>query len=154
MPSSIPSSTLHAHARPRPLKQLDGAVRVSAVGHASTGRSRERRLLAAVQLMAGKPQEAIATLTPLLERPGPDAETLSLASAAYEKAGAACGRRSARQFCWTKNVNLSLDFATIAFAHQSFQAGIEVLNDGIGLHPTAPLAVARGVLYVQLADMG
>ena len=116
---------------------------------------RERRLLAAVQLMAGKPQEAIETLTPLLERPGPDAETLSLASAAYEKSGdtpRAVSTLRQAILLDPKNVNLYLDFATIAFAHQSFQAGVEVLNDGIGLHPTAPLYVARGVLYVQLAD--
>ena len=52
-----------------------------------------------------------------------------------------------------RNVDLYLDFANIAFAHQSFQVGIEVLSDGLGLQPgAAPLYVARGVLYVQIAD--
>ena len=148
---------LHAHATCLVrLKQLDGAVRVFQRSVTlQPDDPRERRLLAAVQLMAGKPQDAIATLTPLLERPGPDAETLSLASAAYEKAGdtpRAVSTLRQAILLDPKNVNLYLDFATIAFAHQSFQAGIEVLNDGIGLHPTAPLYVARGVLYVQLAD--
>ena len=148
---------LHAHATCLVrLKQLDGAVRVFQRSVTlQPDDPRERRLLAAVQLMAGKPQEAIATLTPLLERPGPDAETLSLASAAYEKAGdtpRAVSTLRQAILLDPKNVNLYLDFATIAFAHQSFQAGVEVLNDGIGLHPTAPLYVARGVLYVQLAD--
>ena len=52
-----------------------------------------------------------------------------------------------------RNPNLYVDFANIAFAHQSFQVGIDVVTDGIGLQPqAAPLYVARGVLYVQLAE--
>src|SRR3954447_14939258 len=48
---------------------------------------RERRLLAAVQLMAEKPQDAVATLSPLVQGSQADGETLGLASAAYEKSG-------------------------------------------------------------------
>ena len=49
--------------------------------------------------------------------------------------------------------NLYLDFATIAFAHQSFQVGIDIVSDGLTLQPqAASLYVARGVLYVQLAE--
>lgn len=149
---------LHAHATCLlRLKQLDGAIRVfHRAVTLQPGDPRERRLLAAVQLMAEKPQDAIATLTPLLDGAQPDAETLSLASAAYEKAGdtpRAVGTLRQAILLDPRNVNLYLDFATIAFAHQSFQAGIEVLNDGIGLQPTAaPLYLARGVLYVQLAE--
>ena len=52
-----------------------------------------------------------------------------------------------------RNPNLYVDFANIAFAHQSFQVGIDVVTDGIGLQPqAAPLYLARGVLYVQLAE--
>jgi tetratricopeptide (TPR) repeat protein len=41
----------------------------------------------------------------------------------------------------------------MASAHQSFQVGINVVNDGIGLHPNeAALYFARGVLRVQLAQ--
>jgi tetratricopeptide (TPR) repeat protein len=37
--------------------------------------------------------------------------------------------------------------------HQSFQAGVEMVNAGIKLRPdAAPLYLARGVLYVQLAE--
>jgi tetratricopeptide (TPR) repeat protein len=117
---------------------------------------RERKLLAAVQLMAEKPQDAIATLSPLMQASQPDAETLGLASAAYEKSGdtphAVATLRQAILLD-PKNIDLYLDFANIAFAHQSFQVGIEVLSDGLGLQPgAAPLHVARGVLYVQLAE--
>ncbi len=117
---------------------------------------RERRLLAAVQLMAAKPQDAIATLSPLIQGSQLDAETLGLASAAYEKSGdtprAVATLRQAILLD-PRNIDLYLDFANIAFAHESFQVGIEVLSDGLGLQPeAAPLYVARGVLYVQLAD--
>jgi tetratricopeptide (TPR) repeat protein len=117
---------------------------------------RERRLLAAIQLMAGQPKEAIQTLTPLLDGGNPDAETLQLASNAYEAIGDTTRAVSAlRQaiLLEPRNVSLYLDFANIAFAHQSFQVGINVINDAIGLQPeAAPLYVARGVLYVQLGD--
>jgi tetratricopeptide (TPR) repeat protein len=113
-------------------------------------------LLAAVQLMAQQPKEAVATLTPLVEAGTADADTLALASAAYERAGdtprAVSALREAilRQ---PRNVDLYLDFATIAFAHQSFDVGIQVMTDGLTLQPDAArLYVARGVLYVQLAD--
>ena len=117
---------------------------------------RERKLLAAVQLMAGRAQDAITTLSPLMQGAQPDAETLGLASAAYEKSGdtphAVAALRQAILLDPT-NIDLYLDFANIAFAHESFQVGIEVLSDGLGLQPgAAPLYVARGVLYVQLAE--
>jgi tetratricopeptide (TPR) repeat protein len=48
---------------------------------------------------------------------------------------------------------LYADFAELAMDHQSFQTGVEMINAGLKLQPdAAPLYVARGVLYVQLAD--
>jgi tetratricopeptide (TPR) repeat protein len=50
-------------------------------------------------------------------------------------------------------VPLYVDFANIALTHQSFQAGIEMMNSGLQLQPAAaPLYLARGVLYVQIGD--
>ena len=123
---------------------------------------RQRQLLAAVQLMGDKPQDALVTLAPLLQAQAAggaahaNAETLGLASTAYEKTGdtprAVATLRQAI-LLEPRNVDLYLDFANIAFAHQSFQAGVDILSDGLGLRPeAAPLYVARGVLYVQLAD--
>jgi len=139
------------------LRQLDPAIdvlrRTAALDHTTP---RRFKVLAAVQLLAGRTEDALSTLRPLLADPGVDAETLGLASAAFQKAGdtpqaVATLRRAI--LLEPKNVDLYLDFANIAFAHQSFQVGIEVLSDGIGLQPSAaPLYVARGVLYVQLAD--
>jgi tetratricopeptide (TPR) repeat protein len=46
-----------------------------------------------------------------------------------------------------------MDFANLSSAHESFQVGIDVVSDGIGQLPkAAPLYLARGVLYVQLAQ--
>ena len=117
---------------------------------------RERRLLASIQLMAHQPQDALATLGPLLQDSNEEVETLELAATAYED------NRDTPQAVATlrqailldpKNVNLYVDFANISSAHDSFQVGIDVVSDGISQLPKAvPLYLARGVLYVQLAQ--
>lgn len=116
---------------------------------------RERLLLAAVQVMSKKPQEAIAMLEPLLQA-SPDARTLELASTAYEDAGDTPHAVSALQqalLLEPRNINFYLDFARFSLAHQSFQVGINVMSDGIKLQPqAAQLYLARGVLQVQLAE--
>ena len=117
---------------------------------------RERQLLASLQLMAHKPQDAIATLDPLLGDNKPDAEVLELASAAYEDAhDTEKAVDSLRQAILLdpQMVNLYLDFAAISATHQSFEVGINVVNEGIGLLPkAAALYFARGVLYVQVGE--
>jgi tetratricopeptide (TPR) repeat protein len=48
---------------------------------------------------------------------------------------------------------LYIDFAALAMDHESFQTGVEMMNAGLKLQPeSAQLYMARGVLYVQLAD--
>ena len=117
--------------------------------------ARERQIVASVQLMAHKPEDAIATLQPLLDAKDVDSSTLQLASKAYEETGNTPNAVSLlRQALLLdpKNVSLYLDFATISFAHESFQVGIDVLSEGLLLQPNSDdLYVARGVLYVQLA---
>ena len=50
-------------------------------------------------------------------------------------------------------MNLYLDFASLSFAHQSFQVGIDMIDAGLTQAPNSgALYLARGVLYVQLAD--
>lgn len=116
----------------------------------------ERRLLATVQLMARKPQDALVTLQPLLETDTPDAATLELSSSAYEDAketDRAVSTLRKAILLDPRDVNLYLDFANLSYVHGSFQVGIDVINDGLGLQPkAAPLYFARGVLYVQLAQ--
>src|SRR5450432_137008 len=117
---------------------------------------RERQLLASVQVMARKPQEAISTLQPLLQAKNADARTFDLASNAYEDAGntpEAVSTLRQAILLDANNINFYLDFATLCLAHQSFQVGIDVISDGMRVQPKASqLYLARGVLYVQLAD--
>jgi tetratricopeptide (TPR) repeat protein len=115
----------------------------------------ERRLLACLQLMAHQPQDALVTLAPLLTGKG-DPDALELGSAAYEDANETEKAVDALQQAILLNpdkTQLYVDFAAMASAHQSFQVGINVVNDGIALHPNdAALYFARGVLHVQLAQ--
>jgi tetratricopeptide (TPR) repeat protein len=115
----------------------------------------ERRLLAAIQVMAHQPAKALNTLGPLMQAT-PDVATLELASNAYEEAkdtSQAVDTLRQAILLDPHNVNLYLDFANISYAHGSFQVGIDVVNDGMGQLPSAaPLYFARGVLYVQLAQ--
>jgi len=139
------------------LRQFDKAAAVFQRALAlSPDDHRERQLLAALQLMAQEPREALATLHPLLEAANPDADVLDLASAAYE--GAKDTERAVNTLRQAilrepQNVNFYLDFASISSSHQSFQVGIDVVNDGIALLPKAALLYfARGVLYTELAQ--
>jgi tetratricopeptide (TPR) repeat protein len=106
--------------------------------------------------MAHQPQDALATLGPLLEGNGPEAETLELAATAYEdnkETPKAVSTVRQAILLDPSNINLYLDFANLCYAHDSFQVGIDVVSDGIGLQPkAAALYFARGVLYVQLAE--
>ena len=115
----------------------------------------ERQVLASVELMAHRPERTIATLDPLLAAKQ-DGLTLELASAAYEDLhDTERAVETLRQAILhdAGNVNLYVDFAALSATHQSFQVGIDVVNDGINLQPSAAaLYFARGVLYVQLAD--
>jgi tetratricopeptide (TPR) repeat protein len=150
-------SALHAYAiclvR---LKQFDQAAKIfQRTVDLDPDDPQERRLLATVQLMAKEPSDALASLQPLLQTSDPDAQTLELASAAYEDAkDTARAVTTLRQAILLdpRDVNLYLDFANLSYVHGSFQVGIDVIDDGLGLQPkAAPLYFARGVLYVQLA---
>ena len=117
---------------------------------------RARRGLAAVQLAAEQPKDALSTLQPLLAAAGPDVSTMQLAAAAYEANKDTPNAVKILHDAIVKdprNIPLYIDFANIAMTHQSFQAGIDMLNAGLNLEPkAAELYLARGVLYVQLAD--
>ena len=117
---------------------------------------REHQVLASIQLMDHKSKDAIATLQPLLDAQNVDSTTLQLASRAYRRfrRHAASGQHAPPgDSPGSKNVSLYIDFATICFSHESFQVGIDVLTEGLVLQPKSDdLYVARGVLYVQLAQ--
>ena len=149
---------LHAYAACLvKLKQFDKAAEIFQRSLAlSPEDERERRLLAALQLMAHQPQNALATLQPLLQASNPATEALELSATAYEACKdtpqAVAALRQAI-LLGPQNVNLYVDFANISSAHDSSQVGIDVVSDGIAQLPkAAQLYVARGVLYVQLAE--
>jgi len=153
-------TALHAYAiclmrSSEPAKAAQVLGRALALNPDNAG---ERRLLASVQLLAKQPNQALATLGPLLENNGSEnqAETLELAATAYEaNKNTPQAVSTLRQAILVDpgNVNLYLDFANLAYAHDSFQVGIDVVSDGIALEPkAAALYFARGVLYVQLAE--
>ncbi len=138
------------------LKQLNAAAKVFERAVALEPENpHERNVLASIQLMNHRPEAALATLKPPLES-NPNSETLELASNAYEDSSDTENAVNAlRQAVLLdpQNVSLYLEFAYLAFSHQSFQVGINILNDGIGQQPnSSQLYFARGVLYVQLAD--
>jgi len=149
---------LHAYATCQVrLKQLDAAAATLERAVAlRPDNPRERQILASVQLMAHKPQDAVSTLQPLLQAQNVDPNTLELASRAYEDSGdtpRAVSTLRQALLLDPNNVSLYLDFAIICFAHESFQVGIDVLTEGLSLQPKSDdLYVARGVLYVQLAQ--
>jgi tetratricopeptide (TPR) repeat protein len=151
-------SALHAYATCLvTLKRFDRAEKVFERAVALNPEDeQERHLLAAIQLMAKRPGDALATLAPLLQKDNPDAGTLELASSAYEEAkdtSRAVSTLRQAIFLDPQNVNLYLDFANISYTHGSFQVGIDVINDGLGLRPrAAPLYFARGILYAQVAE--
>lgn len=139
------------------LKRLDDAVTtIQKAVILRPGDPREISVLASVQLMAHKPQDALATLRPLLDAKDVGANTLQLASRAYEDSGdtpLAVSTLRQALLLQPKDTSLYLDFANICFAHQSFQVGIDVITEGLSLQPDADeLYVARGVLYVQVAQ--
>jgi tetratricopeptide (TPR) repeat protein len=114
-----------------------------------------RHTLATIQLMTSQSKEALETLAPLMQKNNPDARTLQLASTAYEQQkNTPLAVTTLRQAIVTDphNVDLYLDFAILSMDHQSYEVGVDMVNVGLKAEPkSAPLYVARGVLYVQLA---
>jgi tetratricopeptide (TPR) repeat protein len=138
------------------LNRTDKAIAVfQQLVEAAPENSRWRQGLASVQLAAAKPQDAIATLLPLLGA-DPNVSTMRLAAAAFEAERDTPSAVKILRDAIVKDprqIELYADFAEIAMDHQSFQAGVEMINAGIRLMPdAAPLYLARGVLYVQLAE--
>ena len=138
------------------LKQLDDAVPVLQRAVRLQDDAREREVLASVQLLAKRPKGAITTLQPLVQAADADAQILELAANAYEDAGDTEKAVSTLREAILRdpqNVNLYLDFANLSAAHDSAQVGINVVSEGISQQPdAAQLYLARGVLYVQIAD--
>jgi tetratricopeptide (TPR) repeat protein len=137
-------------------RPAEAAERFRQLVELQPGDRRARYSLAVALMDAGRFQESIAALNSLIDGDAADAIALELASAACEAMNdtpraVALLRRAV--LLDPKNVNLYLDFAALSFAHQSFQVGIDMIGAGLTQIPdSGPLYLARGVLYVQLAE--
>jgi tetratricopeptide (TPR) repeat protein len=138
------------------LKQDEKAIAVFTQALAQGDDAGIRYRLASLQLMAQRPKDAIATLEPALQQNTSDSEMLDLAASAYEADGNTPEAvRILRQAIVSDphNINLYVDFANLSLDHQSFQVGVDMIDAGLKAEPkAAPLYVARGILYVQLAQ--
>lgn len=112
--------------------------------------------LAVVQYAAHHAKESLDTLQPLLGAQEPDPDVLDLASSAYEDLGDTPRAVSLLRQAIVVNPKQSkyyLDFAAISFKHSSFQVGIDMVQVGLQQLPnSAPLYVARGILYIQIGQ--
>lgn len=117
--------------------------------------SHDQERLAAIQLVLNRPAEALHTLEPALAN-HPSPVVLAQAAEAYEDQKNTPQAVSLLHQAIVENpqdTDLYLQFADVAFVHQSFQVGVDMLTAGMKQLPdAAELYMARGVLYVQMAD--
>jgi len=110
--------------------------------------------LALVQWRANHSQDALATLQPLIEATPALPSAQLLAASIYEASNDTPRavdllRKVILQD--PKNVEAYLDFASLAFDHDSMQVGVDYLSAGLTQVPKEPsLYLARGVLQAQL----
>jgi tetratricopeptide (TPR) repeat protein len=137
------------------LERYDEATNVFTKALTLDPQSQHLRLdLALVQWRANHPQDALATLQPLVDAT-PALPSAQLLAASIDEASNDTPhavdllRKVILQN--PKNVEAYLDFAALAFDHDSMQVGVDYLTAGITQLPREPnLYLARGVLQAQL----
>ena len=139
------------------VKRADDAAKVFGQLAVLRPEDKRARYAWAVSLIdAARYRNAIGVLEPLAGGSAPDPIALELTSSAFESMGqtprAVAALRQA-VLLDPRNVELYLDFAALSFTHQSFQVGIDMINAGLTqAGDSAAMYLARGVLYVQLAE--
>lgn len=110
--------------------------------------------VAFLQWKMGSASEALATLAPLLQANSYE-PAFTLGSRLSEESG---DTNQAVKLLRTaillnpRDIDNYLDFANLAFNHNSFQVGIDMVDTGLKQLPdAAQLYIARGVLQVQLS---
>jgi tetratricopeptide (TPR) repeat protein len=137
------------------MERYDEATDVFSKALTLDPQSQQVRLdLALVQWKANRPQEALATLQPLMDATPalPNAELLA-ASIEETSNDTPHAVELLRKVILQdpKNVEAYLDFASLAFDHDSMQVGVDYLGAGLTQLPREPsLYLARGVLQAQL----
>lgn len=112
--------------------------------------------LAVAQVTAKQFKDAVETLKPLVTRPLPDADSLDMLAEAYEGLEDTPNAVASLRQAILTNPDMPqyyLDFADMCLAHTAYRVGIDMLNAGLKRLPeSAPLYLARGILYVQVDD--
>lgn len=122
----------------------------------SPDRPYARYNLAVVLSANNQNEEALKALEPLLTSQQSDPDVLSLASQAAEATkdtprAVALLRQAIVQSPTTQDYYIA--FATLCLDHDSYPAGIEMVNAGIARIPnSSALYISRGLLYVQLTE--
>jgi tetratricopeptide (TPR) repeat protein len=121
------------------------------------GNGRARYNLAVAQWLAERYADVIQTLSPMAGAES-DPDALDLLAEAYEaNSDTPRAVETLRRAILAdpEKARYYLDFADICMAHASYRVGIDMLNAGLKRLPhSAPLYVARGILYVQLGQYG
>ncbi len=134
----------------RPLDAIPVFQRLTEIQPAD---EKARYNLAVVQSFSGRYQDAIATLSPSVEK-SRDSDALDLLAEAYEAVSdtpRAVGVLRQAIVTAPDEANLYVDFANLCLIHTSFQVGIDMLNAGLKRIPgSAALYLARGILYTQM----
>ena len=112
--------------------------------------------LAVVLIGSNQNDAALQVLAPLVTDDQQDPDILSLASQAYEAIGntpkAVALLRQAIVLSPT-TASYYVMFSEICLTHDSFQAGIDMINAGLQRIPNeSALYISRGILYAQLAQ--
>jgi tetratricopeptide (TPR) repeat protein len=112
--------------------------------------------LAVVLIATNQNDAALKVLEPLLANDQQDPDILSLASQAYEAVGntpkAVALLRQAIVLSPT-TASYYVIFSEICLTHDSFQAGIDMIDAGLKRIPNeSALYISRGILYAQLAQ--
>jgi len=112
--------------------------------------------VALLESMEGNYQETIKRLEPLVRSGPPEPEILDVLAEAYEATSstpqAVAALREAIVLA-PDEPSYYVDFADICLAHSSYQVGVDMLTSGLRRLPrSAPLYLARGILYVQLGE--
>ncbi len=111
---------------------------------------------AVVQFLAGRYNDVITMLSPALTGESRDADSLELLGEAFQAVSDKDRAVAALRQAIALNSNEARyydDLAYLFLAHRDFQEGIDILNVGLQRMPSAaPLYVARGILYCELAQ--
>ncbi len=139
------------------LRESEDAVKVfERVSELKPESERARYNLAVAQVAAKRYQDAVATLKPMVSKRPQDGDSLDVLAEAYEGLLDTPNAVASLRQAIVSNPDVPqyyLDFADICLAHAAYRVGIDMLNTGLKRLPdSAPLYLARGILYVQVDD--